>query len=35
MGTIFTLERLSTRSILASVVTHLTWSALIFFLLPR
>lgn len=35
MGTIFVLERLSTRGILASVVTHLTWSALIFFLLPR
>jgi hypothetical protein len=35
MGTIFMLERLSTRSILAPVVTHLSWSALIFFLLPR
>jgi membrane protease YdiL (CAAX protease family) len=35
MGTIFSLERLSTQSILASVVTHLSWSALIFFLLPR
>jgi uncharacterized protein len=35
MGTIFSLERLSTRSILAPVVTHLSWSTLIFFLLPR
>ena len=35
MGTIFMLERLSTRGILASTVTHLTWSVLVFFLLPR
>jgi uncharacterized protein len=35
MGTIFSLERLATRSVLAPVVTHLSWSALVFFLLPR
>lgn len=35
MGTIFSLERLSTRSILAPIVTHLSWSTLMLFLLPR
>jgi membrane protease YdiL (CAAX protease family) len=35
MGTIFCLERLSTRSILAPIITHLSWSALVLFLLPR
>jgi hypothetical protein len=29
------LERLSTRSILAPIVTHLSWSTLMIFLLPR
>jgi len=35
MGIIFSLERLSTRSILAPLVTHLSWSTLMLFLLPR
>jgi membrane protease YdiL (CAAX protease family) len=35
MGTIFSLERLSTRSIVAPVVTHLSWSTLTLLLLPR
>jgi membrane protease YdiL (CAAX protease family) len=35
MGTIFTLERLSTGGILAPITTHLTWSTLTLFLLPR
>jgi uncharacterized protein len=35
MGTIFTLERLSTRSILAPIVTHLSWSTLALLFLPR
>jgi membrane protease YdiL (CAAX protease family) len=35
MGTVFSLERLSTRSILAPLVTHLSWSTLMLFLLPR
>jgi uncharacterized protein len=35
MGTIFSLERLSTRGILAPIVTHLSWSTLMLFLLPR
>jgi membrane protease YdiL (CAAX protease family) len=35
MGTVFVLERLSTRSVLASVVTHVVWSTLILIALPR
>ena len=35
MGTVFALERRATRGILASTVTHVTWSALMIFLLPR
>ena len=35
MGTVFTLERLATRGILAPIVTHLTWSALMLLALPR
>jgi membrane protease YdiL (CAAX protease family) len=35
MGTIFTLERLSTRSLLAPIATHLSWSTLTLLLLPR
>lgn len=35
MGTILSLERLSTRSVLAPIVTHVTWSTLILLVLPR
>ena len=35
MGTIFSLERLSTRSVLAPIVTHVTWSTLMVLALPR
>jgi membrane protease YdiL (CAAX protease family) len=35
MGTLFALERRATRGILAPVITHVTWSALMLFLLPR
>jgi membrane protease YdiL (CAAX protease family) len=35
MGTIFSLERLSTRGVLASVFTHVTWSVLMLLALPR
>ena len=35
MGTLFSLERLSTRSVLAPIVTHLTWSTLMILALPR
>jgi len=35
MGTLFALERRSTRGVLAPVVTHLTWSVLMIFFLPR
>ena len=35
MGTLFALERRSTRGVLAPVVTHLTWSLLMIFFLPR
>ena len=35
MGTLFALERRATRGILAPMITHVTWSALMLFLLPR
>ncbi len=35
MGTLFSLERLSTRGVLAPIVTHLTWSTLMVLALPR
>jgi membrane protease YdiL (CAAX protease family) len=35
MGTLFALERRSTRGVLAPVVTHLTWSLLMIVFLPR
>jgi membrane protease YdiL (CAAX protease family) len=35
MGALFSLERLSTRGVLAPIVTHLTWSALMVLALPR
>jgi membrane protease YdiL (CAAX protease family) len=35
MGTLFALERRATRGVLAPVLTHVTWSALMLFLLPR
>ena len=35
MGTLLSLERLSTRGVLASMVTHLTWSTLMILALPR
>jgi membrane protease YdiL (CAAX protease family) len=35
MGTVFSLERLSTRGVLAPMVTHLTWSTLMVLALPR
>ncbi len=35
MGVLFTLERLSTRGVLAPMVTHLTWSTLMVLALPR
>jgi hypothetical protein len=34
MGTLFALERRSTRGVLAPVVTHLTWSVLMLRFLP-
>jgi uncharacterized protein len=35
MGTVFTLERLSTRGVLAPILTHVTWSTLMILALPR
>ncbi len=35
MGTVFALERLATRGILAPMLTHLTWSTLMLVALPR
>jgi CAAX protease family protein len=35
MGTVFGLERLSTRGVLAPMVNHLTWSTLMVLALPR
>ena len=35
MGTLFSLERLSTRGVRAPIVTHLTWSTLMVLALPR
>ncbi len=35
MGTIFSLERLSTRAVLAPMITHLSWSTLMLLALPR
>jgi membrane protease YdiL (CAAX protease family) len=35
MGTLLSLERLSTRGVLAPIVTHLTWSTLMVLALPR
>jgi uncharacterized protein len=35
MGIVFSLERLSTRGVLAPIVTHLTWSTLMVLALPR
>jgi uncharacterized protein len=35
MGTVFALQRRATRGILASTITHVTWSTLMIFLLPR
>jgi uncharacterized protein len=35
MGTIWSLERRATGGILASSLTHITWSVLVIFLLPR
>lgn len=35
MGAIFSLERLSTHSVLAPAVTHVTWSTLMLLALPR
>jgi membrane protease YdiL (CAAX protease family) len=35
MGTVFALERRATRGILASTLTHVTWSVMMIFLLPR
>ena len=35
MGTLFSLERRSTKHVLAPAITHLTWSTLILFVLPR
>ncbi len=35
MGVIFAVERLITGSVLASIVTHVTWSTLIILFLPR
>jgi membrane protease YdiL (CAAX protease family) len=35
MGALFSLERLSTRGVLAPVMTHLTWSTLMVLALPR
>jgi hypothetical protein len=35
MGAVFSLERLSTRGVLAPMVTHVTWSTLMVLGLPR
>ena len=35
MGALFSLERMSTRGVLAPIVTHLTWSTLMVLALPR
>jgi membrane protease YdiL (CAAX protease family) len=35
MGTVWALERRATGGILASALTHITWSVLVIFLLPR
>ena len=35
MGTVFMLERLATRGILAPALTHVTWSTLMILALPR
>ena len=35
MGTVFALERLATRGVLAPMLTHLTWSTLMLLALPR
>lgn len=35
MGTVFAAERRATRGVLAPIVTHLSWSTLVLFLLPR
>lgn len=35
MGMVFALERRATRGILASAITHVVWSTLMIFLLPR
>jgi len=35
MGIAFTAEREATRGVLAPVITHITWSTLVLFLLPR
>jgi membrane protease YdiL (CAAX protease family) len=35
MGTVFALERMSTRGVLAPILTHLTWSTLMLLALPR
>ena len=35
MGALFTLERLSTRGVLAPMLTHLTWTTLMVLALPR
>jgi hypothetical protein len=34
MGTVFMLERLATRSILAPTLTHVTWSTLMLLAIP-
>ncbi len=35
MGVVFTAEREATRGVLAPIITHVTWSTLVLFLLPR
>jgi len=35
MGVAFTAERRATRGVLAPIITHVTWSTLVLFLLPR
>jgi membrane protease YdiL (CAAX protease family) len=35
MGAVFTAEREATRGVLAPIITHVTWSTLVLFLLPR
>jgi len=35
MGTVFALERRASRGILASAITHVTWSVMMIYLLPR